>query len=172
MHYGVDLGNMEALWKRALHELDGSCSARSSDDEKKSEHSGTVILKRKRGRLPDEYSRPIAAAVRPFLTDKHPDTILEIGPGWGNYTFMLAELCRELMRGHLGRAAVSSGRCRTAASVQFGYSLRKVGGCCTAAEIFGGVCIQLFLPHAGSEGMSGKTPPCCRISCHWYDQRT
>ena len=34
MHYGVDLGNMEALWKRALHELDGSCSARSSDDEK------------------------------------------------------------------------------------------------------------------------------------------
>ena len=34
MHYGVDLGNMEALWKRALHELDGSCSARSIDDEK------------------------------------------------------------------------------------------------------------------------------------------
>lgn len=34
--------------------------------------------------------------MRAILTDKHPDTILEIGPGWGNYTFMLAELCREL----------------------------------------------------------------------------
>lgn len=95
MHYGVDLGNMEVLWKRALHELDGSCSARSSDDEKERAFWHGYFEK-KTEYCPDEYSRPIAAAVRAILTDKHPDTILEIGPGWGNYTFMLAELCREL----------------------------------------------------------------------------
>ena len=84
MHYGVDLGNMEALWKRALHELDGSCSARSSDDEKERAFWHGYFEK-KTEYCPDEYSRPIAAAVRAILTDKHPDTILEIGPGWGNY---------------------------------------------------------------------------------------
>ena len=80
MHYGVDLGNMEALWKRALHELDGSCSARSSDDEKERAFWHGYFEK-KTEYCPDEYSRPIAAAVRAILTDKHPDTILEIGPG-------------------------------------------------------------------------------------------
>ena len=82
MHYGVDLGNMEALWKRALHEQDGSCSARSSDDEKERAFWHGYFEK-KTEYCPDEYSRPIAAAVRTILTDKHPDTILEIGPGWG-----------------------------------------------------------------------------------------
>lgn len=48
MHYGVDLGNMEALWKRALHESWTAAAAHVAATMKKSEHSGTVILKRKR----------------------------------------------------------------------------------------------------------------------------
>ncbi len=95
MHYGVDLGDMQKLWRTALYERDGSCSERSRDDaaERQFWHN---YFQNKSDNSPDAYSIPIASAVTEILRSQKPDTILEIGPGWGNYTFSLASLCREL----------------------------------------------------------------------------
>lgn len=95
MHYGVDLGNMESLWKQALCELDGSRSVRSCDDEAERAFWHDYF-QNKKAYCQDKYSQPIVDVVREILEDRHLDTILEIGPGWGNYTFALAKMCREL----------------------------------------------------------------------------
>lgn len=95
MHYGVNLGDMQNLWRMALHETDGSCSERSKNDavEQQFWHH---FFQNKKDSSPDSYSIPIASAVMEILGSKKPDTILKIGPGWGNYTFSLSSLCREL----------------------------------------------------------------------------
>ena len=95
MHYGVDLGDMQSLWKNALHEMDGSCCLRSRDDSVEKIFWKQYLLNKK-DYHPDEYSIPLALEIKNILEVQKPDTILELGPGWGNYTFTLASLCKEL----------------------------------------------------------------------------
>ncbi len=95
MHYGVNLGNMQGLWKAALHELDGSCSLRSRNDAAERDF-WKKYLAGKTEYHPDEYSIPLASEIKKILEPQKPDTVLELGPGWGNYTFALASVCKQL----------------------------------------------------------------------------
>ena len=45
----------------------------------------------------DEYSYVIEKEIWKILKEINPKSILEIGPGWGNYTFALAKSCKELV---------------------------------------------------------------------------
>lgn len=77
-------------------EPDGSFSKRTADDE-----AERMFWKRfMRTRGPDgkdEYSSKVLKGVKDILGTNHCRSITEIGPGWGNYTFDLAEMCDELV---------------------------------------------------------------------------
>lgn len=46
---------------------------------------------------PDLYSLKIAETVCSLFKDADIESLLELGPGWGNYTLSLASICRELV---------------------------------------------------------------------------
>ncbi len=46
---------------------------------------------------PDPYSIKIAEAVCSIFKDAKVESLLELGPGWGNYTILLAEVCQQLI---------------------------------------------------------------------------
>lgn len=96
MHYGVEMENWGDKWRRAMEERGGGYSKRTSDDEEERRFWHTFMQERT-GYQPDEYSHPIAEEMKHIIAPYHPETILEIGPGWGNYTFALAELCSKMI---------------------------------------------------------------------------
>ncbi|MCI7814754.1 MAG: class I SAM-dependent methyltransferase [Lachnospiraceae bacterium] len=95
MHYGVELEDYGEKWRQAMKEWTGGYSKRTSDDEEERKFWHDFMKEKKTYRQ-DEYARPIAQEMEKLISQYHPDTILEIGPGWGNYTFMLAQLCKEM----------------------------------------------------------------------------
>lgn len=96
MHYGVKMENWGNKWRSAMEEPGGGYSRRTLDDEEEKRFWHTFMKDRSEYH-PDEYSLPIAEKLKDIIRPYHPDTILEIGPGWGNYTFMLAELCSNMI---------------------------------------------------------------------------
>ena len=95
MHYGVDLGPMGELWREAMQERGGGYSRRTADDD--SERSfWREFMAAKGSYAQDEYAGPIAKEIANILGPGKYDSILELGPGWGNYTFDLARHCRRM----------------------------------------------------------------------------
>lgn len=95
MHYGVKLEDYNELWQRAIRQEDGSYSPRTESDE--AERSfWSSFMGSKNAYEPDPYSLPIAAFVTELLQNYQISSVLEIGPGWGNYTFPIAKACKEL----------------------------------------------------------------------------
>lgn len=95
MHYGVIMDDWGEHWRRAMEEWSGGYSMRTLDDaEERKFWAG--FMKDRKGWRQDEYAGPIAERMKEIIEPLHPDRILEIGPGWGNYTFMLAGLCKEM----------------------------------------------------------------------------
>ena len=89
MHYGVKLPDVDALWDRAIRQPDGRFSDRTADDAAETAFWKENMEKRG-GYAPDAYSRPIAQKVCQIMRENDIKDVLEIGPGWGNYTLDLA----------------------------------------------------------------------------------
>ncbi len=95
MHYGVHLEDYSTLWEQAIHQEDGSCSPRTESDEVE-QNFWASFMGQKSGYTPDEYSKPIASFVTGLLRESGIKSVLEIGPGWGNYTLPIAGACPNL----------------------------------------------------------------------------
>ncbi|MDO4454124.1 MAG: methyltransferase domain-containing protein [Eubacteriales bacterium] len=95
MHYGVNMENYGEKWREAMRNWSGEYSQRTTNDgeERKFWHE---FMKNRLEYHQDEYAKPIAAEMKKIILPYHPDSILEIGPGWGNYTFDLANICNNM----------------------------------------------------------------------------
>lgn len=95
MFHGTILPDFGNIWRELQMTWEGGENCRVSDDETEkkfwrqyiSQHGPTG---------PDPYSRNVWKEINNLLGDTHYGSILEIGPGWGNYTFDLAEHCVQL----------------------------------------------------------------------------
>lgn len=75
-------------WRARMVRPDGSLPARLEDDAERgfwASRAGSIGL--------DGYAGTVYAEVRALIKEKEIRSALEIGPGWGNYTF---SLCRDL----------------------------------------------------------------------------
>lgn len=72
-----------------------SSSERMNDDQAEQDF-WKAFMKRKTSYAPDESSRQVLAWMLPLLKEHQVESVLEFGPGWGNYTIDLAKHCREL----------------------------------------------------------------------------
>ncbi len=90
------LGPMGDLWRQAMRDQIDGYSLRTVDDGAEREF-WRGFMARKTTYAPDDYTKPILAAAEEILGPRKYASILELGPGWGNYTFALAEHC-ETMR--------------------------------------------------------------------------
>ena len=81
MHYGVIMDDWGEHWRRAMEEWSGGYSMRTLDDaEERKFWAG--FMKDRKGWRQDEYAGPIAERMKEIIEPLHPDSILEIGPGW------------------------------------------------------------------------------------------
>ena len=104
MNPKVDLGYAIKDWRKALDKIKRQDIRIDNDDEEKKfwkryvgrhiENEGFNVEKFEENI--DDYSGKIREKVLEILKDFKIETTLEIGPGWGNYTFDLAGLSREM----------------------------------------------------------------------------
>ncbi|MFC4601870.1 class I SAM-dependent methyltransferase [Cohnella hongkongensis] len=88
MYHGVRLkADYKQLWVEGMKDWNGGLSERMTDDEKE-EAFWQTFLQEKKGE-PDAYSAGIREELLRYIAPG--DDVLEIGPGWGNYTFSVAE---------------------------------------------------------------------------------
>jgi protein-L-isoaspartate O-methyltransferase len=81
------------LWKESLMDHDGNIPKRLKDDRAEEAFWSTMV-ERKKQHKPDPYAQVVQKELLPLLhSDDH---VLEIGPGWGNYTFEIADKVRKI----------------------------------------------------------------------------
>lgn len=81
------------LWKESMVDYSGNIPKRLIDDQAE-EAFWSSMLDRKKRYKPDPYAQVVQQELLPLLNcDDH---VLEIGPGWGNYTFAIADKVRKL----------------------------------------------------------------------------
>lgn len=83
------------LWKEALKQEDGSYSRRLLDDTAEIDFWHRFMEKKSIYRQ-DPWAVRMSGVVTELIRDMRPESILEIGPGWGNYTMDLASICDEM----------------------------------------------------------------------------
>lgn len=94
---GVPLGcNYMDLWEENMKEWDGTISNRMIHDEAEEDFWNSFIEKKqqKSEDYINSYAYRIQAELLSLLHTN--DRVLEIGPGWGNYTFCVAENVKHL----------------------------------------------------------------------------
>ncbi|MEK8132310.1 class I SAM-dependent methyltransferase [Paenibacillus filicis] len=79
-----------------MRDWNGKLPERMTDDRQEEAFWRGYVERRGEGRTiaPDEYARPVREALLALL--KPEDEVLEIGPGWGNYTFAAASAVKSL----------------------------------------------------------------------------
>lgn len=87
--------DFEHLWRKQLKNQEGTYSPRMQDDQVEREFWRCYMGKRD-GYVQDEWAKKVSRAVHEILKPYRPQTILELGPGWGNFTLDLSGWCREL----------------------------------------------------------------------------
>ncbi|MEG0385086.1 methyltransferase domain-containing protein [Solibacillus cecembensis] len=80
--------DFEKLWKEGMHNWHGEMPERMIDDALE-EAFWSQSMQKKSYRQTDAHTKPIYEKMRKHIPDNA--TCLEIGPGWGNYTFPLRE---------------------------------------------------------------------------------
>lgn len=85
----------EKIWLDAMKGEDGKFSDRVLSDECE-RFFWKNFLNVERNTRKDEYSKVIEKEVLHLLSKHSLESVLEIGPGWGNYTFSLSKLCKKL----------------------------------------------------------------------------
>jgi SAM-dependent methyltransferase len=95
MQYGVKLEDFNQRWQEAIRQEDGSYSPRTESDAEERRFWADFI-EQKTAYEPDPYSLPIAAFVTALLRENNIQSVLELGPGWGNYTIPIARACPQV----------------------------------------------------------------------------
>lgn len=85
--------NFEALWQEGMRDWHGHMPERMVDDTLEEQFWAQSIARKKTGQT-DPYASRIFEEIKSSIQPEH--SVLEIGPGWGNYTFPLADYVREL----------------------------------------------------------------------------
>ena len=84
------------LWRQTMQYPCGEYTERAASDDFELEF-WQRFLENKQTYQPDSYAAKIADVVCDVIhTQSGVKSIVELGPGWGNYTFRLAELCDTL----------------------------------------------------------------------------
>ncbi|KJS49561.1 class I SAM-dependent methyltransferase [Desulfosporosinus sp. BICA1-9] len=81
-------------WRQAMRLPNGGYSERAISDEAEKDF-WKRYLAQKSVYQPDEYSVKIADEVCGLIQNVDAKSILEIGPGWGNYSLRLAAICQQ-----------------------------------------------------------------------------
>jgi len=85
--------NYEALWQEGMKDWHGQMPERMVNDQLE-EHFWAQSIARKKAGQTDSYAAKIFQEIKKSVQSE--DSVLEIGPGWGNYTFPLADHVRKL----------------------------------------------------------------------------
>lgn len=88
--------DFEILWREELKTQEGIYSPRMMKDTVEREFWRRFMEKRDHY-VQDEWAAKVSKAVQEILAGIRPETILEIGPGWGNFTVDLMESCEKLI---------------------------------------------------------------------------
>ena len=83
----------EALWQEGMKDWQGQMPERMVNDHLEEQFWSQSVARKKRGQT-DPYAARIFEEIKRSIQPEH--SVLEIGPGWGNYTFPLAEYVHEL----------------------------------------------------------------------------
>lgn len=81
------------LWKESMTDHNGNMPRRMIDDEVE-EAFWSSMLEKKKQQKHETYAQVVQQELLPLLNSD--DHVLEIGPGWGNYTFAIADKVRKL----------------------------------------------------------------------------
>ncbi|CRK84680.1 methyltransferase domain-containing protein [Neobacillus massiliamazoniensis] len=81
------------LWKETMIDHNGNIPKRLIDDQTE-EAFWSSMVERKKWHKPDPYAQVVQQELLPLLNSD--DHVLEIGPGWGNYTFAIANKVQKL----------------------------------------------------------------------------
>lgn len=95
MHYGTRMPPFGDIWRELQKDWSGNDVPRVVDDDIERGFWKNFIKNRGEDGS-DQYSKRIWPEIDGILGDGYFDSILEIGPGWGNYTFDLLEHCRRM----------------------------------------------------------------------------
>jgi len=85
--------NYEVLWQEGMKDWHGQMPERMVNDQLEEQFWAQSIA-RKKARQTDPYAEKIFQEIKKSIQPE--DSVLEIGPGWGNYTFPLADHVRKL----------------------------------------------------------------------------
>ncbi|MFF2175630.1 class I SAM-dependent methyltransferase [Lysinibacillus sp. NPDC058147] len=85
--------NYEALWQEGMKDWHGQMPERMVNDQLEEQFWAQSIARKKIGQT-DPYAAKIFQEIKKSIQPE--DSVLEIGPGWGNYTFPLADHVRKL----------------------------------------------------------------------------
>lgn len=103
MTYGVDKSGAGDAWRKAMLLDDQTYNARTLSDGVEQAFWQSLIAQ-KGAYAPDPYSGPIFEAVRAIMDEAAPiRSILEIGPGWGNYSLRLRACCERMTLADISR---------------------------------------------------------------------
>lgn len=83
----------EALWQEGMKDWHGQMPERMVNDQLEEQFWAQSIARKKTGQT-DPYAARIFQEIKKGIQPEH--SVLEIGPGWGNYTFPLADHVRKL----------------------------------------------------------------------------
>lgn len=93
MYHGVRFDmNVKQLWQEGMKDWSGALPERMTDDSRE-EDFWQAFIQKKSDSL-DDYAADLRAELLRFIEPT--DHVLEIGPGWGNYTFSTAERASSL----------------------------------------------------------------------------
>lgn len=84
----------EEKWQEGMKNWEGKLPKRMTDDACEEEFWEKWLQKKDHRLLPEPYAERIFAEIAELITME--DTILEIGPGAGNYTYSLAKISKQL----------------------------------------------------------------------------
>jgi Methyltransferase domain len=95
MNHGVRFSqDFKVLWQEGMKNWEGHLPQRMTDDSLEEKFWNQFLQKKSVQDEPDSYVSDICEELLALI---HPeDEVLEIGPGWGNYTFAAAKKARAL----------------------------------------------------------------------------
>lgn len=85
--------DFERLWQEGMHDWYGNMPKRMTDDALE-EAFWLQSMQKKTYKQTDAHAVPIFEAIRKHIPEQA--SCIEIGPGWGNYTFPLREVVKQL----------------------------------------------------------------------------
>lgn len=92
MHKRVQFEDFNEKWKKQVQQSE---SLRMHDDQAEQDF-WKRFMAQKSQYAPDASSRPIAAYLQQLIVREGIQSVIELGPGWGNYTLDLARACKEV----------------------------------------------------------------------------